>query len=38
MALTRPGFDGHYEGCSGEHDGSHCWSTDGGVVQHLNMT
>lgn len=30
-------FDGHFEGCSGQHDGSQCYLLDGGVYQHLDM-
>lgn len=36
VSVNEP-MEGHYGGCSGEHDGSYCWSNEGGVIQHLNM-
>lgn len=36
-AASADPFEGHYEGCSGQHDGSHCYDTNNGMIVHLNI-
>ncbi|MCX5044841.1 hypothetical protein OG921_24450 [Aldersonia sp. NBC_00410] len=35
-ALAQP-FEGHWQNCTGEFDGSTCWHNEHGVIEHLNL-
>ncbi|MGW0246725.1 hypothetical protein ACWDYH_08805 [Nocardia goodfellowii] len=36
VAMADQGFEGHWENCTGEHDGNEC-VTENGIVTHLNL-